>query len=621
MKQLIGLVFFLSLFGSIQAQNPQTDADEVVVLKNADNTLPLDLSVSGTSLVTIAPEASRVNPFYRALRDHLSMNWIHLHPDSLDNSLPRLIPAQRLIVALYQEQLGYYDTFLSRLAQDKPLIVVCFASAGSLNQLPQTLKHCAGTLVAPSPTANMQDYVVRVLLGKATANGRLKQDISSDLKKGTGLVIDPNRPKQYRPEDFGMQPEVLSQIDEIAGEGIREGAFPGCHVLILKNGLPVYNRCFGLLGGNGSAPVMEQTLYDLGSLTTSAATLLAVMKLYDEGKFGLTDPIGNYVSWLKDTSKGKLTISSLLLHESGFAADIPYFEPAFEPRSVVGGFYRKNWDANHRFQIDQKLYANTTFTYNSYWVSSMPSASRNRPFSDSLYVRNDYPQVLGKMLVETPLKGKDYRYSTANYLLLQALVEALTEQPFETYLMEEFYKPMGLTNLTYLPLRQYPKSRVALSVAVDFLRRGPLQGYPYDPSAAFMGGISGSAGLFASVSDVGRIFQMLLNKGVLGDRRYLSRMTCNLFLTMRTKSSKRAIGLDLADSENPDYGACSSEMPGDTFGRIAENGCSVWADPQNDLIFVLLCNATYPEVKFASKIRELKIVQRMQQAMYQALKK
>ena len=60
-----------------------------------------------------------------------------------------------------------------------------------------------------------------------------------------------------------MNASILSQIDSIAEEGIRLKAYPGCHVMILREGLPVYNKCFGSYTYEGKEQVKENSLYDL----------------------------------------------------------------------------------------------------------------------------------------------------------------------------------------------------------------------------------------------------------------------------------------------------------------------------------------------------------------------
>ncbi|EKC73121.1 Beta-lactamase-related protein, partial [human gut metagenome] len=86
--------------------------------------------------------------------------------------------------------------------------------------------------------------------------------------------------------------------------------------------------------------VEKDDLYDLASLTKTTATLLAVMKLYDEGKFGLTDRISQYIPALKGTDKERVTIEELLLHQSGIPAFWPFYKEAIDKDSYKGSFYR-----------------------------------------------------------------------------------------------------------------------------------------------------------------------------------------------------------------------------------------------------------------------------------------
>ena len=73
-----------------------------------------------------------------------------------------------------------------------------------------------------------------LFLDNAYADGRLSIPLSGLFKAGDGLTVDPETPRQYSPEDVGMNASILSQIDSIAEEGIRLKAYPGCHVMILR---------------------------------------------------------------------------------------------------------------------------------------------------------------------------------------------------------------------------------------------------------------------------------------------------------------------------------------------------------------------------------------------------
>ena len=94
--------------------------------------------------------------------------------------------------------------------------------------------------------------------------------------------VNPNMPVLYSPEDLGMSSVRLARIDSIVKNGIKARVFPGCQVLVLKEGKPVYDRCFGNYTYEATQKVKPTTMYDLASLSKTTGTLLAIMKLYDE---------------------------------------------------------------------------------------------------------------------------------------------------------------------------------------------------------------------------------------------------------------------------------------------------------------------------------------------------
>ena len=127
------------------------------------------------------------------------------------------------------------------------------------------------------------------------------------------------------PDEYGMNSHTLDKIDEIAEEGIRLGAYPGCQIVVLKDGNRVYDKCFGTHTGSKKgkdAPVLSTDVYDIASLTKSVATVLAVMKLYDKGRINLTDKVADYLPFLHDTDKKNITVRQELLHESGLPSTI-----------------------------------------------------------------------------------------------------------------------------------------------------------------------------------------------------------------------------------------------------------------------------------------------------------
>jgi len=108
--------------------------------------------------------------------------------------------------------------------------------------------------------------------------------------------------------------KVLARISDIVKQGMDAKAFPGCQVLVMKEGEVVYDSCFGYYTYEKKQPVTSTTLYDLASLTKTTGTLLAVMKLYDEGAIRMTDSVSRYLPFLLGTDKSNITLYELLVH-------------------------------------------------------------------------------------------------------------------------------------------------------------------------------------------------------------------------------------------------------------------------------------------------------------------
>lgn len=606
---------------SMRRLNRHLSNASVTVLKNEEDMLPLDLSLSGTVLLSLSPTLAQGYPFYKRLREVIPVNWVRADVDSLDSVEKILRPAQQVIIAIHEKDVAQYASLVEALAADKPVVLVCFQEGDVLLPLKKAVTAASSVVLAHSDSESLQHYVADVLLGKVRVDGRLSVPLGDLFAAGTGVTLDPNHPRDYKPEDFNMNSEVLAYIDTIAREGLQAGAYPGCHVLIMRYGYPVYNKCFGTHTYEGKQPVRENDLYDLASLSKASGTLLAVMKLYDEGKFGLTDKVAQYLPFLQGTNKSRITIQDLLLHESGLPAYWPFYEEVINMKSCKGGLFSKHPDATHTVQVASNLYACTDFELDPRWASRTPSPEYPLQAAKDLYIKKEFRQVMLKKIAEMPLKGKSYRYSCLNFVLLKEIVEHVAGVALDTYLDSVFYKPMGLTHTTYHPLKHFRPSEIVPTVQEDFLRGGPLCGYVHDEMAALQGGVSGNAGLFSTAREVGVIWQMLLDRGVCGDRRYLSRATCDLFITLKSKNSRRGLGFDKPDVEHPENSPCAEGVPASVFGHTGFTGTCAWVDPDNELVFVFLSNRIYPNPCGRDALMKLNIRPRIQQTMYQSLTK
>lgn len=127
--------------------------------------LPLDLSLSGTVLLSISSTLTEDYPFYRSLRETLPVTWIRANLDSLASIRKRIRPAQRVIVAVHDSKVASYKGLIEQLAADKPVVLVCFNSLKVLGGLNQAVKKSSSVVLAHSGEPEIQRYVADVLIG------------------------------------------------------------------------------------------------------------------------------------------------------------------------------------------------------------------------------------------------------------------------------------------------------------------------------------------------------------------------------------------------------------------------------------------------------------------------
>ena len=477
-------------------------------------------------------------------------------------------------------------------------------------------------ILAHSSNEEVQRQVARIVYGSACSEGRLSASIGSRFAAGAGVTLTPQSAPRFVPEEHGMNSRLLAEIDKIAEEGIREGAYPGCQVVVLKDGREMYNKAFGTHvwneAGSKALPVKKTDVYDIASLTKTTATLLAVMKLYDGGRLNLTDRVSDYLPFLQDTDKKNITVRELLMHESGLPSTLLFYQEAIDEESYTGTLFKARPDARHSARIGRQTWANPKFRFRQGLTSKVQTPEYTMQVSDSLWLNRSFKQEYLQKIVDTPLRDKRYRYSCVGFILLQQLVEARTGMSMDEYLAKEFYTPMGLERTGYLPLRFLKKEDIVPSSTDPFLRKTTLQGFVHDESAAFQGGVSGNAGLFSTAEEVAKVYQMLLNGGELDGKRYLSKETCRVFTTTVSRISRRGLGFDKPDRHNPQKSPCAESAPASVYGHTGFTGTCAWTDPENGLVYVFLSNRTYPDV-WNNKLMRLDIRTRIQEAVYKAM--
>jgi CubicO group peptidase (beta-lactamase class C family) len=146
-------------------------------------------------------------------------------------------------------------------------------------------------------------------------------------------------------------------------------------------------------------------------------------------------------------------------------------------------------------------------------------------------------------------------------------------------------------------LTSFEKKEITPSEKDNYFRNKVVHGYVHDMGAAMLGGVAGHAGLFSNAREIGVLMQMLLNGGSYLGTQYIDPNTVKKYTTRHYRSQRRGIGFDMKQLD-PDEKPNMSEAANDgTFGHLGFTGTSVFADPEENLIYIFLSNRTYPTMK------------------------
>ncbi len=416
-----------------------------------------------------------------------------------------------------------------------------------------------------------QEITAQSLFGAHKITGRLPVTASSNAKFNDGLNTNQLFRLAYdMPEAVGLDSEKLKAIDSYAIDAIAKKATPGCVVLIAKDGKVVFEKAYGHHTYDKKQVMKTSDIFDLASLTKILSTTLAVMKLQEQGKLSIYDPIGKYLPELTGTNKASLKIEDIMAHHARLKPWIPFYEETVSTKykKPLPKYYKKTKTDEYSIQV-----------------------------TDKLFMKNDYVDEIWKQIRDSELlSSQRYRYSDLGYYLLASLVEKLTGQAFEDYLNDQFYQPLGLSTACFNPSSKFSKKQIVPSERDKYFRQQKVHGYVHDMGAAMLGGVSGHAGLFANANDVAILMQLLLNNGYYGGKRYLEAVTIQNFTRRHPNCTRRGIGFDMRELNTAKDTNISIKSSRNTFGHLGFTGTSAWADPDHNLIYVFLSNRTYPSM-------------------------
>ncbi len=473
-----------------------------------------------------------------------------------------------------------------------PTIFVDFGNSYTLSKF-KNIQSAQAILLAYEDFPLMHQLAAQSIFGGIQTNGALPVTVNNELKRKSGeTTIEPIRLKYSLPEEVGMSSDTLSQIDTIVNRAISANAIPGCQVLVARKGVVIYNKSFGTKTYNSTDTVKNSDLYDIASVTKVVATALATMKLFDQKKIDLNHPLSKFFSPLKSTNKRALLVKEILAHQAGLVPWIPFYKQTMVDTFLVPGIYSKMKSEDYPVRV-----------------------------ADSMYMEASYSDSLIDWIFDSHLNapGK-YVYSDLGPIIMMLATEKITGQPFDQYVDNNFYKPLGLTRIAYNPRDKFSLREIVPTENDMVFRKQLLIGDVHDPAAAMMGGISGNAGIFSNANDLAVIMQMLLNKGNYGGKSYIRPSTVDLFTSQQfpQNNNRRGLLFDKPELDPNKTSPCAKEAGPNTFGHQGFTGTCVWADPDSELIYIFLSNRVNPDAT-NEKLSKMNVRTTIQSAIYHSI--
>lgn len=331
-------------------------------------------------------------------------------------------------------------------------------------------------------------------------------------------------------------PEHLLFVDSVVDEAVQTGLIPGAVVVIGHNNQIIFRKAYGSRAVIPQPePMTIDTIFDAASLTKVVATTPSIMKLFEQGKLRIDDPVTKYLPEFQG-GKSDITIRLLMTHFSGMPPDLELVP---------------KW--------------------------------------------NGYSTGVERALTTVPVAppGARFIYSDINYVLLAEIVHRVSGQSVADFAHAQIYAPLQMNETGFLPSPSLIP-RIA-PTEIDDETGQPFRGIVHDPTARYMGGVTGDAGLFTTADDLAKYANMLLGMGQSHGVRIFSDATVKKFTTPASPADQpimRALGWDI---DSP-YSSNRGELfPIGSYGHTGFTGTSMWMDPTSHSFVIVLTNAVHPK--------------------------
>ena len=576
---------------SLPVYQQKMEAEKLItVIKNQHNTLPFSKLDNKIVVLTIGENHDE---FIKTINLFTNITEIHATFSSkLTESQRKIIEhADHLIVSIHvNETHGLtplaLDEFHNLRCHGKKTVVFFtpFKFAKEVK-----IPHHDALVLAYENHPYIQNRTAQLIFGAIPASGKLPEDFSAFHPKNSGIELKwGGRLKFTDPEEVGINPTKLAEIDKIALNGIAQGAYPGCEIVAAVDGKIFYRKSFGTHSYKDTTKVNINDVYDLASITKIGASTTGLMFLQSHGKFDVSKKLADYIpEYVEGTNMERLLLKDMLTHQAGLKAWIPFYLQVLKDNEPNPALFSKTETGKFNRKVAENL-----------WM--------NEAYVDSMY----------KQIAAQPLGPKEYKYSDLGYYFIMKLIEKQSKHDLDHFLRTQVYEPIGLRSMGFNPLTCYNAATIAPTENDTKFRKQLVKGYVHDPGAAMLGGVCGHAGLFANATDLASLMQLFLNKGFMGNVQYLKPEVVDMYTTNPFSYNHRGIGFDKPKLEGG--GTCTKLASKRSFGHSGFTGTLAWSDPENQLNFVFLSNRVCPDQE-NRKIIDMHIRTDIQRVLYEAL--
>jgi CubicO group peptidase (beta-lactamase class C family) len=386
-----------------------------------------------------------------------------------------------------------------------------------------------------------------------------------------------------KPQEVGLSSERLDRIHKTMQEHVDKNHIAGAVMLIARHGKVAYLESVGMRDIEAKTPMQTDTIFRIASMT-KPITSLAVMMLYEEGHFLLSDPISKFIPEFKNPKVAVRSNSD---------------SPLVPPYVLV--------PAKREITIRDLLTHTSGITYRFWGRDYFADLYKKAGVSDGLIQTEGTIADEVKKLAQLPLTnqpGEAYEYGL-NTDVLGYLVEVASGKTLDKFFQERIFTPLGMNDTYFfLPEEKLPRLSAVYTTnetgGIKKLSDDPVQegehtiysaNFQYKGPRTFF---SGGAGLVPTITDYYRFLQMLLNGGELNGVRLVSRKTVELMRSTHTGNLNMWLGYP-GDGFGLGFGVVRDiGQAGDMVGSAGTYywggffSTTFWIDPKEDLIGILM---------------------------------